>query len=106
VAERDRRAKVIGASAELQASTELAEAAVKLTASPGALQLRTLQTLAEVATDRNSTLIFPIPIELLNMFKNKADEGSHQELLQPVLADLPKLPEVGPGPEPEAAAGA
>ena len=63
-AERERRAKVIAATGELQASTELAEAADKLTASPGALQLRTLQTLAEIATERNSTLIFPIPMEL------------------------------------------
>lgn len=63
-AERERRAKVIAATGELQASTELAEAADKLAASPGALQLRTLQTLAEVATEKNSTLIFPIPIEL------------------------------------------
>src|SRR5579875_2632951 len=68
-AERERRAKVIAASGELQASTELAEAADKLTESPGALQLRTLQTLAEVATERNSTLIFPIPVELLSLFK-------------------------------------
>jgi regulator of protease activity HflC (stomatin/prohibitin superfamily) len=63
-AERERRAKVIAATGELQASTELSEAADKLAASPGALQLRTLQTLAEVATEKNSTLIFPIPIEL------------------------------------------
>jgi hypothetical protein len=67
-AERERRAKVIAASGELQASVELAEAADRLTGSPGALQLRTLQTLAEVATERNSTLVFPIPIELLTMF--------------------------------------
>src|SRR5579864_5940105 len=67
-AERERRAKVIAATGELQASAELAEAADRLTASPGALQLRTLQTLAEVATDKNSTLIFPIPVELLSMF--------------------------------------
>ena len=51
-AERERRAKVIAATGELQASAELAEAADKLTASPGALQLRTLQTLAEMATER------------------------------------------------------
>jgi regulator of protease activity HflC (stomatin/prohibitin superfamily) len=67
-AERERRAKVIAATGELQASTELAEAADKLTASPGALQLRTLQTLAEVAAEKNSTLVFPIPVELLSMF--------------------------------------
>jgi regulator of protease activity HflC (stomatin/prohibitin superfamily) len=68
-AERERRAKIIAASGELQASQELSEAADRLTASPGALQLRTLQTLAEVATERNSTLIFPIPVELLGMFQ-------------------------------------
>jgi regulator of protease activity HflC (stomatin/prohibitin superfamily) len=67
-AERERRAKVIAATGELEASKELAEAAEKLTQSPGALQLRTLQTLAEVATEKNSTLIFPIPIELLQVF--------------------------------------
>jgi regulator of protease activity HflC (stomatin/prohibitin superfamily) len=67
-AERERRAKVIAATGELEASKELGQAAERLTASPGALQLRTLQTLAEVATERNSTLIFPIPIELLQIF--------------------------------------
>ncbi len=66
-AERERRSKVIAATGELEASEELSEAADKLTASPGALQLRTLQTLAEVSTERNSTLIFPIPVELLPM---------------------------------------
>ena len=66
-AERERRAKVIAATGELEASQELAEAATKLAEAPGALQLRTLQTLAEVATEKNSTLIFPIPIELLSL---------------------------------------
>lgn len=73
-AERERRAKVIAASGELQASNELAQAADKLAESPGALQLRTLQTLAEVATERNSTLIFPIPVELLTLFKPTESE--------------------------------
>jgi regulator of protease activity HflC (stomatin/prohibitin superfamily) len=67
-AERERRAKVIAATGELEASAELSEAAAKLYESPGALQLRTLQTLAEVATEHNSTLVFPIPIELLAGF--------------------------------------
>ena len=71
-AERERRAKVIAATGELEASKELSEAAARLTESPGALQLRTLQTLAEVATERNSTLIFPIPIELLDVFRRDA----------------------------------
>lgn len=74
-AERERRAKVIAATGELEASRELAEAADKLNHSPGAMQLRTLQTLAEVATERNSTLIFPIPIELLRFFGAVADQA-------------------------------
>jgi regulator of protease activity HflC (stomatin/prohibitin superfamily) len=68
-AERERRAKVIAATGELQASTELAEAADKLTSSPGALQLRTLQTLTEIAGENNSTLIFPIPVEVLDALR-------------------------------------
>jgi regulator of protease activity HflC (stomatin/prohibitin superfamily) len=68
-AERERRAKVIAATGELQASTELAEAADKLTGSPGALQLRTLQTLTEIAGENNSTLIFPIPVEILDAIR-------------------------------------
>jgi regulator of protease activity HflC (stomatin/prohibitin superfamily) len=68
-AERERRAKVIAATGELQASRELAEAADRLTGSPGALQLRTLQTLAEVAAENNSTLVFPIPVEVLEALR-------------------------------------
>ncbi len=71
-AERERRAKVIAATGELEASSELSEAAAKLYESPGALQLRALQTLAEVASEHNSTLVFPIPIELLAGFLGKA----------------------------------
>ena len=68
-AERERRAKVIAATGELEASRELAEAATKLAEAPGAMQLRTLQTLAEVSTEHNSTLIFPIPIEIMELMK-------------------------------------
>ncbi len=64
-AERERRAKVIAATGELEASRELAEAATTLYESPGALQLRTLQTLAEVAIEHNSTIVFPLPMEIL-----------------------------------------
>jgi regulator of protease activity HflC (stomatin/prohibitin superfamily) len=69
-AERERRAKVIAATGELEASRELSEAADRMATSPGALQLRTLQTLAEVATERNSTLVFPIPVEMLTAFRD------------------------------------
>jgi regulator of protease activity HflC (stomatin/prohibitin superfamily) len=71
-AERERRAKVIAATGELEASSELSEAAAKLYESPGALQLRALQTLAEVAREHNSTLVFPGPIELLTGLMGKA----------------------------------
>lgn len=88
-AERERRAKVIAASGELQASGELAEAADKLTASPGALQLRTLQTLAEVATERSSTLIFPIPIELLNLLRPEVPQVAPAPAEPPAPKPLP-----------------
>ncbi len=63
-AERIRRAKVINADGEFQASAKLAEAAVVLGKNPIALQLRYLQTLAEIATENNSTTIFPVPIDI------------------------------------------
>lgn len=67
-AERERRAKVIHAEGELQASEKLTEAARTLSAVPSALQLRYLQTLAEISVDKNSTIVFPLPIELIKPF--------------------------------------
>jgi regulator of protease activity HflC (stomatin/prohibitin superfamily) len=67
-AERERRAKVIHAEGEFQASQKLADAAVVIEAHPMALQLRYLQTLTEVASEKNSTTIFPIPIDLIAPF--------------------------------------
>src|SRR6185312_7100788 len=67
-AERERRAKVINAQGELQASETLAQAAHMLAAEPTALQLRYLQTVTEIAAENNSTTIFPIPIELFRPF--------------------------------------
>ncbi|HEY9788087.1 MAG TPA: slipin family protein [Candidatus Obscuribacterales bacterium] len=64
-AERERRAKVVAAEGELQAAEKLAQAANVIAAQPGAMQLRQLQTMVEVSAEKNSTLIFPIPIELL-----------------------------------------
>jgi regulator of protease activity HflC (stomatin/prohibitin superfamily) len=64
-AERDRRAKVIHAEGEREAAEALSQAATRLDQSPGAMQLRLLSTMSEVAAERNSTLIFPVPIELL-----------------------------------------
>jgi regulator of protease activity HflC (stomatin/prohibitin superfamily) len=72
-AERERRAKVINAEGEFQASQRLAEAAKILATEPAALQLRYLQTLAEIATENNSTTIFPVPIDFLKAFMNKLE---------------------------------
>ena len=70
-AERERRAKIIHAEGEAQASAKLAEAAAVISKDPTALQLRYLQTLAEIATEKNSTILFPIPIDLFkHFFKN------------------------------------
>jgi len=67
-AERERRAKVIHADGEFQASAKLSEAAVIISKDPTALQLRYLQTLSEIATENNSTILFPIPIDLFKPF--------------------------------------
>jgi regulator of protease activity HflC (stomatin/prohibitin superfamily) len=64
-AEREKRAKVIHAQGELQASTQLAQAAEVIGSQPAALQLRYLQTLTEIAVEKNSTIIFPLPMDLL-----------------------------------------
>ncbi|HDQ44102.1 MAG TPA: slipin family protein [bacterium] len=70
-AERERRAKIIHAEGEMQASEKLAAAAKNLGKEPNAIQLRYLQTLVEVATENNSTTIFPVPIDLLKPFLDK-----------------------------------
>ncbi len=74
-AERERRAKIIHADGEFQASERLAQAGTIIAREPVTLQLRYLQTLTEIATEKNSTLIFPVPIDLLRMFLDKKDDG-------------------------------
>jgi regulator of protease activity HflC (stomatin/prohibitin superfamily) len=70
-AERERRAKIIHAEGESQAAAQLLQAARELAAQPEAIQLRYLQTLTQIANDRTSTIVFPIPIELLGAIMNK-----------------------------------
>jgi len=70
-AERERRAKIISAEGEFQASAKLSEASDVLSRNPMALQLRYLQTLIEISTEKNSTIIFPLPIDLIKMFMDK-----------------------------------
>jgi len=73
-AERERRAKVIHADGELQASKKLLEAAKILAEQPQALQLRYLQTLSNIAEEKNSTIVFPLPIELLSAFSKRKEK--------------------------------
>ena len=75
-AERERRAKVINAEGEYQAATRLAEAAAIIGREPAALQLRYLQTLAEIATENNSTTVFPVPVDFLRAFMTSMERKS------------------------------
>ncbi|MBY0360045.1 MAG: hypothetical protein K2W82_18735 [Candidatus Obscuribacterales bacterium] len=81
-AERERRAKVVAAEGEHQAAEKLAMAAKVIASEPGAMQLRQLQTMVEVSAEKNSTLIFPIPIELLHFAKKTLgqEEGTTIQL--------------------------
>ncbi|HYD50553.1 MAG TPA: slipin family protein [Terriglobales bacterium] len=73
-AERERRAKIIGAEGEFQAAQRLADASAVIGQHPMAMQLRYLQTLAEIATENNSVTIFPVPIDFLRAFMKMSDE--------------------------------
>ena len=75
-AERDRRAKVIHAMGEFEAAEKLAEAGKVMAATPATLQLRYLQTLTEISSERHSTVIFPVPIDIIGMFMRGAGGGS------------------------------
>ncbi|MGH3622774.1 MAG: slipin family protein [Sciscionella sp.] len=82
-AERERRARVIAADGELQASTKLAQAAEAMGDTPGALQLRLLQTVVDVAAEKNSTLVMPFPVELLRFFERAAGTDQHPTAAEP-----------------------
>jgi len=96
-AERERRARVITADGELQASEKLAQAAEIMAVEPAALQLRLLQTVVEVAAEKNSTLILPFPVELLRFLERSTPErderpaasanGETPELTAPKVPD-------------------
>jgi regulator of protease activity HflC (stomatin/prohibitin superfamily) len=91
-AERERRAKVINAQGELQASETLAQAARNLAMEPSAIQLRYLQTVTEIAAENNSTTIFPIPIELFRPFMNQAAAAAAKPGSLPAEPPGPALP--------------
>ncbi len=90
-AERERRAKVIAAQGELQASETLAQAARTLATEPSAIQLRYLQTVTEIAAENNSTTIFPLPIDLIRPFMQMADMKLAEMKLSAAAA-APALP--------------
>jgi regulator of protease activity HflC (stomatin/prohibitin superfamily) len=91
-AERERRAKVIAAQGELQASATLADAAKMLASEPVSLQLRYLQTVTEIAAENNSTTIFPLPMDLLRPFMDMADRAARMRDDKAAAASLPASP--------------
>ncbi len=91
-AERERRARVIAADGEFQASTKLAQAARAMGDTPGALQLRLLQTVVDVAAEKNSTLVMPFPVELLRFFDRASSTTEAAESsveLTPAMLGVP-----------------
>ena len=78
-AEREKRAKVIHAEGEFEASARLSEAAVKIASEPVALQLRYLQTLTEIGIEKNTTVIFPIPIDIMTYFREALEKGKDEQ---------------------------
>jgi hypothetical protein len=91
-AERERRARIISADGEYQASKKLAQAATVMSADPAALQLRLLQTVVEVAAEKNSTLVMPVPVELLRFFDRAAREPAGEAKDNHRLPTAPSVP--------------
>ncbi|MDX3768229.1 MULTISPECIES: slipin family protein [unclassified Streptomyces] len=98
-ADRERRARVINADAELQASKKLAEAAKQMSSQPAALQLRLLQTVVAVAAEKNSTLVLPFPVELLRFLERAQQPVSTQQQAQ--LQAQPQRQQSQQQPQPE-----
>ncbi|MFF3175386.1 slipin family protein [Streptomyces sp. NPDC057900] len=103
-ADRERRARVINADAELQASKKLSQAAAEMSSQPAALQLRLLQTVVAVAAEKNSTLVLPFPVELLRFLERAQQPTTPDAVESP--PQVPKAPAgAAPPVEPAAAAG-
>jgi regulator of protease activity HflC (stomatin/prohibitin superfamily) len=92
-AERERRARVITAEGELQASEKLARAAGVMAEQPAALQLRLLQTVVEVAAEKNSTLILPFPVELLRFLERSTPPEATDAAADTPQLDTPRVPD-------------
>src|SRR5712692_6680074 len=106
-AEREKRAKIIHAQGELQASSQLAQAAEMIGSQSGALQLRYLQTLTEIAVEKNSTIIFPLPIDIIepmiNLMKrsSRTEERHDGDGPHPASSYVPPMPQPVPLPQPQ-----
>jgi regulator of protease activity HflC (stomatin/prohibitin superfamily) len=98
-AERERRSRVITAEGELQASEKLAQAAEVMTGHPAALQLRLLQTVVEVAAEKNSTLVLPFPVELLRFLERSTPAEATGAVPDAVPDTAPGIPAPRPDPE-------
>ncbi|WP_078891097.1 slipin family protein [Streptomyces sp. NRRL S-350] len=98
-ADRERRARIITADGEFQAATKLAEAATRMAGTPAAMQLRLLQTVVEVAAEKNSTLVLPFPVELLRFFEAAAGvaDGAGGPAGHPTRTPPPAVPAQAPG---------
>src|SRR5207302_933972 len=106
-AEREKRAKIINADGEFQASQTLANAAHVISSEPGALQLRFLQTLVEIGYEKNTTVIFPIPIELIKPILDASHDGARPAISPPAAQPPPApAPAPAPGPQPDEASPA
>jgi regulator of protease activity HflC (stomatin/prohibitin superfamily) len=104
-ADRDARALLISADAEKKASRVLADAAAAMSQHPGAMQLRFLQTVSEVATEKNSTLVMPIPVELLSVLGRPSAFGGGPADGRPAVPPPPPPPPAATGPDEGRAAG-
>lgn len=106
-AERERRAKIINADGELQASERLAEAGRVMSESPATLQLRLLQTLSEIATEKNSTIVLPVPFGLFEAIAeatsrmSQGEGGAPRRVHVAAAGEIPPLPEIPPPPSPD-----
>jgi regulator of protease activity HflC (stomatin/prohibitin superfamily) len=99
-AERERRAKIINSEGEYQAAQKLTDAADIISTNPASLQLRYLQTLLEIGGDQNTTIVFPLPMDIIRPFA-KLLEDNADEPQQPKRPPPPPPPEPEPEPEPE-----
>jgi regulator of protease activity HflC (stomatin/prohibitin superfamily) len=98
-AERERRARIITAEGEFQAAQKLADASAIMAGTPGALQLRLLQTVVEVAAEKNSTLVMPFPVEMLRFFERMTTTPASQPAPAPAAERVAQVPAPEPADE-------